>query len=156
MGYAEHTTVPAENSRAEIERVICQYAGRDAEFSSGRRAGEAGILFVAHGRRVKFTVPLPTEAEAEIKTRRKNAAADSVVTESQKNAWIEQETRRRWRCLLLAIKAKLEVVATEISTFEEEFLAHIVVDDGKTIYEKIRVMEGKKLLPALEKPGHPG
>jgi len=32
----------------------------------------------------------------------------------------------------------------------------IVVDDGKTIYEKIRVMEGKKLLPALEKPGHPG
>jgi hypothetical protein len=156
MGYAEHTTVPAENSRAEIERVICRYAGRDAEFSFGKMAGQAAILFVAHGRRVKFVVKLPTGAEAEIGAKRKNAAAGSMVTESQKEAWIEQETRRRWRSLLLVIKAKLEFVASDITKFEEEFLAHIVVEDGETIYEKIRVMEGKKLLPALEKPGHPG
>ena len=157
MGYAEYTTVPAENSRAEIERIICRYAGRDAEFSSGRRAGQAAILFVAHGRRVQFIVPLPTGQEAEIKARRKNAASGSVVTESQREAWIEQESRRRWRCLLLAIKAKLEVVETGIATFEEEFLAHIVAADGKTIYERIQMEEisGKKLLPALEKTRHP-
>ena len=140
----------------EIERIICRYAGRDAEFSSGRMAGQAAILFVAHGRKVKFVVRMPTAEEAEIGARRKNAVAGSLVAESRKEEWIERETRRRWRCLLLAIKAKLEVVETGISTFEEEFLSHIVVEDGKTVYEKIQSMEGRRLLPALEKSGHPG
>jgi hypothetical protein len=157
MGYAEYTTVPAENTRAEIERIICRYAGREAEFSFGRMAGQAAIMFVACGRRVKFVVLLPTNEEAEVKSRRKNAAAGSAVTESQREAWIEQETRRRWRCLLLAIKAKLEVVETGIATFEEEFLAHIMVDDGNTIYEKIQMeaISGKKLLSGVEKLRHP-
>ena len=157
MGYAEGTTVPSENSRAEIEKIICRYAGRDAEFSSGRMAGKAAILFVACGRKVKFVVPLPTEAEAGIGARRKNAASGSVVSESQKAAWIELETRRRWRCLLLAIKSKLVVVATGIATFEEEFASNIVLPDGSTVGDVIipeiaRVYSaggGRLLLPAF-------
>jgi len=152
MSYADGTTVSAERSRAEIETIVCKYAGRDAEFSSGRMAGMAAILFVAKGRRVKFVVPLPTDKEAEVKAKRKNAGSWSTVTDAQKETWIEQETRRRWRCLLLAIKAKLEVVETGIATFEEEFLAHLVRADGQTIYESIQaaVVNGQRLLPAAE------
>jgi hypothetical protein len=46
----------------------------------------------------------------------------------------EAEKRRRWRCLLLSIKAKLETVANGILTFDEEFLANIVVPGtGETV-----------------------
>jgi hypothetical protein len=41
--------------------------------------------------------------------------------------------RARWRALALVIKAKLEAVESGITTFEEEFLAHIVLPDGTTL-----------------------
>ena len=40
-------------------------------------------------------------------------------------------------------KAKLEAVESEITTFEEEFLAHILLPDGQTA--------GDYLLPQLER-----
>ena len=135
MSYADGTTVSAEKSRLEIEALVSKYAGRDADFSSGRTAGKAAILFVANGRRVRFVVPLPTDAEAVQNGKRKNSRRPA--TDTQKAEWIEQETRRRWRCLLLAIKAKLEVVATGISTFEEEFAMNMVLPDGKTVGDVI-------------------
>lgn len=43
--------------------------------------------------------------------------------------------RRRWRALALGIKGKLETVATGIQTFEEEFLANIVLPNKQTVAE---------------------
>ena len=62
-------------------------------------------------------------------------------TDKQMWAAYEQEVRRRWRALVLCVKAKLEVVESGISTFEQEFLAHIVVAGGKTI--------GQEMVPRL-------
>lgn len=45
----------------------------------------------------------------------------------------QQAGRQRWRALSLAIKAKLEAVASGITSFEEEFLAHVVMPNGKTL-----------------------
>jgi len=46
-----------------------------------------------------------------------------------------QERRRRWRALLLVIKAKLEAVSSGISTLEREFLADVVLPNSKTVSE---------------------
>ncbi len=46
--------------------------------------------------------------------------------------------RSRWRALLLAIKAKFEVVDAGISVFAREFLAYIVdPSSGQTIGDEI-------------------
>ncbi len=95
MAFAEGTTVSSEKSRLEIEALVCRYAGRDAEFSSGRIAGQAAVMFVAKGRRVRFTIPMPTNEEAAKAAKRKGSWRDA--TGAQKATWIEQETRRRWR-----------------------------------------------------------
>lgn len=47
----------------------------------------------------------------------------------------EQEIRRRWRSLLLVVKAKLTAVADGISTVEREFLADLVIPTGQTLAE---------------------
>jgi hypothetical protein len=39
--------------------------------------------------------------------------------------------------LLLVIKAKLESVENNIATFEEEFLAHIVLPNDKTVADYV-------------------
>lgn len=44
------------------------------------------------------------------------------------------------RCLLLAIRAKLEAVETGISTIESEFMAFVVMPNGQTIGERLTPM----------------
>lgn len=151
MPYANSTTVSVVKSRTEIEQLVYKYAGRDTNFSYGQMAGQAAIMFVAFDRRVKFTVPLPTEEEGQTAAKRKNGRA--APTSAKIEAWRDQEERRRWRALLLVIKAKLEAVKSGICTFDEEFLAHIIPDNGdKTIYELIATGTGhKNLLPPVQK-----
>lgn len=151
MAYAAGTLVSAERSRAEIETLVCKYAGRDAEFSSGRMSGMAAIMFAAQGRRVKFVVPLPTMDEAK-REARDGRAPDRAPSPGRCEEWIERETRRRWRSLLLAIKGRLESVESGIETFDVAFLAHICSDSGQTVYEAIQkaVVDGHRLLPAVE------
>jgi hypothetical protein len=137
--FAEGTTVAPEKTRAEIETVVRRYGAQ--EFASGWNGSTASIQFQAHGRRVRFSLAMPDEAWA-----RKNRKGVKALVEL-----VAAEERRRWRCLLLAIKAKLEIVSTGIAAFEEEFLAHIVRDDGRTVYESIiaAAVNGRPLLPAV-------
>ena len=47
----------------------------------------------------------------------------------------QQAIRQRWRALALVIKAKLESVETGVATFEEEFMANIVLPSAQTMAE---------------------
>jgi hypothetical protein len=49
-----------------------------------------------------------------------------------------QNNRRLARALLLVLKAKLEAVASGVSIFDDEFLANIVMPDGKLVATHIR------------------
>lgn len=126
MTYAENTSVAAERSRGEIERTLQRY-GADA-FSYGWEGERAIIAFRASERMVKFVVQMPDYGEfARTPSGRRTRSAGQ-----QQSAW-EQATRQRWRALLLVIKAKLEAVEAGITTFEEEFLAHIMLPNGTTV-----------------------
>lgn len=65
----------------------------------------------------------------------------------------EQVTRQQWRALALAIKAKLELVESGITTFEQEFLAHVVLPDGNTVGEwaapQLEAIYANRNMPSL-------
>ena len=44
--------------------------------------------------------------------------------------------RAKWRRLLLCIRAKLEAVDNEIESFEEAFLAQLLLPDGSPVAER--------------------
>lgn len=83
-------------------------------------------------RHVRFILPMPAKASF---THTKTGARRSVASAS---AAYEAEGRRRWRALALSVKAKLEMVASGIVDFEDEFLSYIVMPDGKTVAEHVR------------------
>lgn len=160
MGYASGTTVSEEKSRAEIEQTIRKHCGRDSAFSYGTMPGKAAIQFAAHGRQVKFELPLPTNAEAFEKAR-DGRAPRRKPTPAQVEAWLDQEYRRRWRCMLLIIKAKFEAVEMKMElaeteqershVFDQEFLACIVSQNGQTVYDAIQnASTGHRLLAPVE------
>ena len=126
--YAANTDVDSGRSRAEIERILTRW-GAD-EYAYMMRSDSAQVAFSYRGMRVRFSLPLPdrnsTEFTHHSRGRRTQSAADAAY---------EQAVRQKWRALALVVKAKLEAVESEISTFEQEFFAHLVLPNGRTVFE---------------------
>lgn len=133
--FAEGTEVSVERSRAEIERLIIRYGATSTAFFNG--PNEAMIVFEAKERRIMFRLPLPARDDKAFTTFKRGFNAHERTAEGALAQW-EQACRQRWRALALVIKAKLEAVESGITTFEDEFLAHIVMPDGNTVSSHIR------------------
>lgn len=136
--FAEGTDVSPERSRAEIEAVLRRYGA--TEFASGWAPDRATIMF-AHGQwRVRFFLPIP-KIEAFNPAKGNEPKGWNSWTPERRKTFVQRardaEERRRWRALALVIKAKLEAIASKITTFEDEFLAHIMIPGGITVGEKI-------------------
>lgn len=141
--YAHRTAVPVDRTRSEIEHLLEKHGARS--FVYGTTDGQALLAFEMRDRRLRFIVPMPSTN----KTR---------SNESQ----VKAETRRRYRALLLVLKAKLEAVESQIVTFDEEFLAHIVVEGNSTVGDRMipqlnqAIADGRMAtLPPLLGPGAP-
>lgn len=129
--YAAKTEVSEERSRNEIERTLKRYGA--SRFGYLWEEGASIVMFEMHGRRLKFTLPMPRRDSFALtesgRARTSRAAIDT--------AW-EQAQRQRWRALLLVIKAKLEAVEAGITTFEDEFLSVTLLPGGQTVSQMIQ------------------
>jgi hypothetical protein len=150
--YAQNTEVSSEKSRAEIERTLTRYGA--TAFMYGWQDAKAVIGFKAHGRMLRFVLPMPDKTAREFThTPARGLRRSQVEVEAE----YEQAVRQRWRALALAIKAKLEAVEAGITEFESEFLAQIVLPNNQTMAEHARPLideayqngQMPKLLPHL-------
>lgn len=129
--FAEGTKVAIETTRVELEKLLRAY-GADAVVI-GWDGPTSTVAFRLRGRHVKYTIERPTSAESVVssypsgKPRPRNLHAEAIAAEH----------RRRWRALLLIVKAKLELVAGGDSEFEDEFLTRVMLPDGSTVGEWI-------------------
>lgn len=110
---------------------LLRAAGANSTFF-GEDDDQVVVGFQAQGRRIKITIPVPD---------RENGP----------------EVRRRWRCLLLSLKAKFEAINSEISTFEIEFQPYTVLPNGQTVAELVQPLISKAYasgkMPALSAIG---
>lgn len=131
--YAQDTEVPVERSRSEIETTLRRYGA--SGFMYGWEEERAVLGFRINGRMIRIELSMPDRRDPAFtitETGRRRTSGDAIM------AAYEQECRRRWRALLLVVKAKLEAVASEISTFDDEFMAFIVLPDNTTIGQHMR------------------
>lgn len=143
--YAEATKVEADRSRAEIEATLRRYRARG--FLYAWEGDRVALAFELGGRRFRFSVDLPERSTF------RHTAGGKPRTDAATRTAHEQAIRQLWRALALAIKAKLEACAAGIATLEQEFFAHLVLPDGRTVHEATReaVAEayGSGQVPAL-------
>jgi hypothetical protein len=165
MSYAEGTSVPVERSRAEIEQLLVRY-GAD-QFISGWGDGRATIGFRAQNRFVRFELRIPDRSDRRFTHKQEKSryggrrTIERPRTETQAQNAHQQEIRRLWRALALLVKAKLEAVESGITSFEHEFLAHILMPDGLTVGQHVTPAIGEaystgKLPALLPGPGETG
>lgn len=127
MAYASGTSVPIERTASEIERLLAR-AGA-SQFVRGWSEGRAALGFTLDGRQVRIELPLPERSDV---TR---TGTGRLRSPAQVDVEMDRELRRRWRALLMVIKAKLVSVEDGISTIEREFMADVVLPNGKTLGE---------------------
>lgn len=133
--YAQNTEVTPEKSRAEIERTLERYGA--TSFMYGWDGPKAVIAFNIASRHIKFILTLPDRADPEFTEYQRGFSTYKRSDTEARSRW-EKACRQKWRALSLVIKAKLEAVDADITTVEQEFLAHIVMPNGKTVGESIR------------------
>lgn len=134
MAYAENTAVDAAKSQADIASLIVKHGATGYQY--GYQDDRAAIMFRSHERLVRFVIPLPKRDDP--KFQRTETGRWRTDEGAITKAW-EAETKRRWRVLYLTIKAKLVAVEDNVASFEEEFLANIVVPGTNvTVYEQLQ------------------
>ena len=109
--YAARTQVPVEKSEVEIRRVL-QHSGA-TRFGTMIAPEKATIYCELKGRQVQMEVPLPHAGDPKWKF-----ASTTKV---------DQEKRRRYRVLLITVKAMLEAVDSGLLSFDQAFLSFVVV-----------------------------
>lgn len=127
--YAATTDVTAEKSQAELKRTVMRYGA--TKYATMEEDERAMVAFDASGRRVRFTLPLPSRSDREF-----THHSRGLRTASAAEAAYEQAVRQKWRALNLVVKAKLEAIESGISTFDQEFYGHLVLPNGQTVFEQ--------------------
>ena len=136
MVYAKGTTGSAEKSRLEIERTLQRYEADAFGYATTRN--EAEIKFSWEGKVVRLSLLLPDLESDEFQLTPTRLERHENASRAE---W-EKACRQRWRVLALVIKAKLEGIVAGITTFEEEFMAFLVLPDNRTV--------GDFMLPQIE------
>lgn len=147
--YASGSEVSVQRTRSHLEQLLRVHGAEG--FAYGWTPEHDRIEFVWQGQRVRFTLVRPARDQFSL------TPTGLQRSDKQIQAAMEAEDRRRWRALLLVVRAKVEAVESGISIFEEEFLAFIVMANERTIGE-ILVPQlhdgtiGRKLLPPSQQP----
>ena len=133
--YASRTEVPVAKSKVDIETIVSRYGA--SQFVSGWSEGQAVVGFSLNNRQIRFYLPLPDRNATEFWEFKRGNVPHRRSESGATKLW-EQACRQRWRALFLVIKAKLEAVESGISEFDDEFLANIVLPDGKLVGEAVK------------------
>lgn len=127
--YAESTEVPTDRSIAELRSVVIRAGG--TAFATAEGQGKFAVQFAMKDRVIKFVVPLP-----DINAKKfERDGRGSIRTKERRYAAWEQVCRAIFRSLVMSVRMKLEAVEVGIESFEEAFYAHILLPNGRTIYE---------------------
>lgn len=134
--YAKDTTVSVDRSKAEIERLVVKYGAEG--YSTAWSKNKARVEFIIGGRHIRMDIALPSPDDKRFQL---TETGRSRSSEAAFKDW-ERECRAVWRRLKLIIHAKLEAVECGDSTYDREFMADIMLPDGRTA--------GQHVLPAIE------
>jgi len=146
--FAAHTSVAVDKTKGELERLLVKHGATQYGTAHDDANGEAIVFFALDGRQIRLQVPIPKldtwpdPKAPSWRTKLKTPQSWDRWAEATRAAWVreqwEQACRQRWRCMLLIVKAKLELIGMKLSSVDREFLADITLPDGRSVGEWLR------------------
>lgn len=149
MAYAHKSEVSVERSKIELDTLLGKAGATSRGFFADDDAGHVQVFFRLGAGSYRLVVPhpklgdFPASGEAPPGW---HEWSDAKRAEWRYRKW-EQACRSRWRVVLLLVKSKLEMVALGASTVEREFMADLLLSNGKTVHENVTGRGPQLLLP---------
>ncbi len=129
-GYAAGTSVSADRS---VDAIKSYLRKRGAEKIMTMEEGDsAALLFMMDGRVIRFWIQMPEVNDYLVTDQGRERKIDVA------RKMVDDEWKRRWRVLSIVLKGKFELVDSGIVELDEEFLPHIVTDNGETVYQRMK------------------
>jgi hypothetical protein len=122
--FAQGTKITSEKSENEIRNTLKKFGATKYAFYEDEAT--IGFAFDYEGRRVRISLQLPDPEADDFVYSWRGYSRHERTKELKLKSW-QQECNRRWRALVLTVKAKLVSVNEGIRTFEQEFLYDIVI-----------------------------
>jgi len=122
--------VSSDRSIAEIRKAGERYGATG--FMFGTSDGTSVIAFQLQNRAIRIRVQSPRLEDFRLTPKGSERNATAMRNECEKTS------RQRWRAIAAVIKAKLEAIENKVSSLDDEFLAHVLVDDKYTVAEALR------------------
>lgn len=144
MSAYENTSVPVMQSKASIEAVLAKYHVTDIRWTQS----VTDHIFV-----VEFNYPVKRQHDGGkyVKVNGRSRWVDHYKVIAVAGVRIsiqwpddEREQRRRARVLYWHLKSKLEAVEAGVVSFTEEFLPHIHIGEGRTVYDALAPMVARR------------
>lgn len=132
MAYAKGTQVSIEDSKSELKRAIYRNGGANYQYAESE--DRAMVMFMKSGKVIRFMVNFPAPNDVMFL---KTPAGRRTRTKEAAYKEYEAEQRRRWRSLILCLKAKFEIVESGIASFETEFMPYILLPNKQTVAEAV-------------------
>lgn len=141
----ENTSVPVAQSKASIEQLLRKYHVGDIRWT------ESATQEIFS---VEFNYPIKRERVGTVRV--PDARGRSVLRDKYEVRVVagvriqvpwpsdDREQRRRARVLYWHLKSKLEAVENGVVSFTEEFLPHIHIGGGRTVYEALAPLVQRK------------
>ena len=128
--YVRGASVTCSASQEDIRDMLIASGAHGLRFVSVQ--GNAGITFSSADRRFRLVLPLPAPDPQSPDPNRSPLRPESSASEIKA---AQDAARHCWRQLSLLIRAKLDAVDAGIVTFDEEFLAYVVMPSGGTVFQ---------------------
>ena len=133
------TTISADKTVAEIQKKLASHGATAilCEYDNGRVKALSFRVETPHGI-LPFRLPVDYGAVLQVLNR------DSKVPRYLQTE--EQAVKVCWRILKDWVEAQLAIFETEMVTLEQVFLPYLIIDEGRTLYD--RMVSTKFLLGA--------
>lgn len=132
LDFAGRSEVTPERTRAEIEAMLYKAGARSFLFA--REPARSMLAFEHEGRRYRFIVHFPGREDPLVAW----TSAGKPRLLAQREGAQKKLERARWRTLALSIKARLACVEYGLESFEDAFLAAVMLPGGRTVSEEVR------------------
>lgn len=128
MAYAANTVVPVIQSITELDRLVSKYGASGFAFGRDDSSPVTRVMFKLNDRALQFEVTKPNLDDYRLTRQYQKRTIE------QQRKLADTEERRRWRALILVVKALLVGVEDGVITMDDAFLAYMVIPgDGRTV-----------------------
>lgn len=128
--YAAGTQTSVLSSQAEVLGILARFGIEKHAFMND--GGSAAVAFEFCGINYRMSIQNPIYDDC------KFTPTGRIRSKDQTDSAVAEETKRRWRSLVLLVKAKIVAVNDKISGFEQEFMPYMVSTNGISLYDAMR------------------